>query len=150
MLKLHQKNIYFKCFINQVVDVDQMFKALQGLQVGPKLDFDAVYLPVVNSVFRHSKLSLPQKIKKFTQANMHGKFFLMSLLISLNTIDKVFIEKSKTLSLSLLPLMFSDSAVGGPDENEDKVNYRRIVEEKIAQNAGNIKQLVNFENKAFY
>jgi len=63
---------------------------------------------------------------------MHGKFFLMSLLISLNTIDKDFIEKSKILSLSLLPLMFSDSAVGGSDENEEKMNYRRIVEEKIA------------------
>ena len=33
----------------------------------------------------------------------------MSLLISLNSVDKNFIEKSKILTLSLLPLMFSDS-----------------------------------------
>jgi hypothetical protein len=124
------------------VDVEAMLKALENLKAGGKTDFDAVYLPVVNSVFRHSKISLPQKIKKFTAANMHSKYFLMSLLISLNTIDKHFIEKAKTLAISLLPLMFSDA-----DEN---LNYRQIVEEKIAQNAGGIRQLVNFENKAFY
>jgi hypothetical protein len=81
---------------------------------------------------------------------MHSKYFLMSLLISLNTVDKVFIEKSKVLALSLLPLMFSDSGVESGDGDSGKLSYRKIVEEKIAQNASNIRQLVNFENKAFY
>jgi hypothetical protein len=93
-------------------------------------------------VFRNSKLSLPQKIKKFTQSNMHSKYFLMSLVISLNTLDRHFIEKAKILAISLLPLMFTDDT--------DKLSYRQIVEERITQNASQIKQLVNFENKAFY
>ena len=82
---------------------------------------------------------------------MHSKYFLMSLLISLNTVDKVFIEKSKVLALSLLPLMFSESAVDANDTADNtKISYRKIVEEKIAQNAPSIRQLFNSENKAFY
>ena len=114
------------------------------------MDFDPVYMAVVNSVFRHSKISLAQKVRKFTTTNMHSKYFLMSLLISLNTVDKVFIEKSKVLALSLLPLMFSDTIFDAIDDNNGKFSYRKIVEEKIAQNASTIRQLVNSENKGFY
>jgi hypothetical protein len=52
---------------------------------------------------------------------MHSKYFLMSLLISLNSVDKVFIEKSKVLTLALLPLMFSDANF---DSENFKINYR--------------------------
>lgn len=114
------------------------------------MDFDPVYMAVVNSVFRHSKISLAQKVRKFTTSNMHSKYFLMSLLISLNTVDKVFIEKSKVLALSLLPLMFSDTNFDATDAISGKISYRKIVEEKIAQNASTIRQLVNSENKGFY
>lgn len=110
-----QKNVYFKCFTSQVVDVDSVLKALGSLKP-ETVDFDPVYLPIVNSVFKHSKLALPQKIKKFTGSNMHSKYFLMSLLISLNTVDRHFIEKAKTLAISLLPLMFASS--------EGEINYR--------------------------
>ena len=49
--------------------------------------------------------------------------FLVSLFVSLNSTDKLFIEKARILSLAILPLMFPDLA------------YRKIVEDKIIAHA---------------
>ena len=66
-----------------------------------------------------SKAPLDNKIQKFTKFNLQSKFFLTSLFIGLNTTDKKFVEKSRILSLAVLPLMFPD------------LKYRRIVEDKM-------------------
>ena len=70
-----------------------------------------------------SKAPLDTKIQKFTRFNLQSKFFVVSLFIGLNTTDKKFIEKSRILSLSVLPLMFPD------------LKYRKIVEDKITAHA---------------
>ena len=64
----------------------------------------------------------------------------MSLFVGLNSNDKIFIEKSRILSLAILPLMFPD------------LKYRRIVEDKIIDRAraGQIKKLISHENRHFY
>ena len=49
--------------------------------------------------------------------------FLVSLFVSLNSTDNLFIEKARILSLAILPLMFPDLA------------YRKIVEDKIIAHA---------------
>lgn len=71
---------------------------------------------------------------------MHSKIFLVSLFVGLNSTDKIFIEKSRILSLAILPLMFPDQV------------YRKIVQDKIIAHAqtSQIKTLISHENKHFY
>ena len=61
----------------------------------------------------------------------------MSLFISLNAVDKNFVEKAKTLALAILPLMFGDA------------KYRAEVEQKLTE-VPDINVLVSNENKSFY
>ena len=68
-------------------------------------------------------MNLESKLRKFQQGNLHSKLFLVSLFVGLNSTDKIFIEKSRILSLAILPLMFPDVA------------YRKIVEDKIIAHA---------------
>ena len=57
--------------------------------------------------------------------------------MSLNSMDKKIIEKSKILCLSVLPLMFEDE------------KFREIVESAIAEHE-DLRSLVAFDNKNFY
>ena len=45
-------------------------------------------------------------MKKFISLNLHAKFFLVGLFMSLNLTDPVLIEKSKLLTVSTLPMLF--------------------------------------------
>ena len=105
-----------------------------------KSQFAPVYETLVNCVFKKSKANLESRLRKFCQSNLHSKIFLVSLFVGLNATDKIFIEKSRILSLAILPLMFPDVA------------YRRTVEHKIIAHAqtGQIKTLISHENKHFY
>ena len=79
-----------------------------------------MYKTLVNSLFKQSsKILLEKKVEKFCKYNLHSKLFVVSLFIGLNTTDKKFLEKSRVLCLSLLPLMFQS------------VDYRKTVEEKL-------------------
>ena len=156
-----QKNVYFKCLVNCVIDTIALMKALEGLKSAPvdedgenepvdckpsqaaklaKSAFAAVYSTLANSVFRQSKANLESRLRKFCSNNLHSKIFLVSLFVGLNSTDKMFIEKARILSLAILPLMFTDLA------------YRKIVEDKIISNArmNQIKTLIGHESKEFY
>ena len=88
-----------------------------------------------------SKASVDSKMRKFTQSNMHSKFFLVSLFMGLNSTEKTLIEKSRVLSLTVLPLMFVNQ------------EYRTIVENKLVSlsQSGQLKtKLINHESKEFY
>ena len=144
-----QKNVYFKCLVNCVIDTIALCKALESLRsVAPepeseeakgespaaevkvthaaqlaKSPFAPVYQTLVNCVFKQSKASLESKLRKFNQSNLHSKIFLVSLFVGVNSTDKLFIEKSRILSLAILPIMFPDPA------------YRKVVENKIIAHA---------------
>ena len=157
-----QKNVYFKCLTNCVIDTIALCKALESMRsviVDPteeakgvsevkttkaaqlaKSPFVPVYETLVNCIFKQSKANLESKLRKFCQSNLHSKIFLVSLFVGLNSTDKIFIEKSRILSLAILPVMFPDPA------------YRKIVEDKIISHAqtNQIKTLISHENKHFY
>ena len=100
--------------------------------------FEPIYQNICGALFSsQSKASLDVKIKKLTGYNIHAKLFLVALFITLNAIDKNFVEKAKTLALGILPLMFSDK------------EYREEVEKKLSEEP-NINTLVSNENKTFY
>lgn len=114
-------------------------KITQAAQLA-KSPFVPVYQTLVNCIFKQSKANLESKLRKFCQSNLHSKIFLVSLFVGLNSTDKINIEKSRILSLAILPEMFPDPA------------YRKIVEDKIIAHAqtGQIKLLISHENKHFY
>jgi len=117
-----------------VVDTSVLLKSLQNG------DFEGVYDHLTASIFRAKTMaSLNARLKKFTQYNLHSKYFLVGLFMTLNSSDRIFIEKSRILCLSCLPLMFVDT------------DFRKTVQQKILDTvAKDAKQLVHFENKQFY
>ena len=130
------KNVYYKCLINCVFDTQQLLQDLENLKNEPEVQtnksdaksqlplkiqskFSKVYTTLVKSVFKNQKSSLETKLRKLSSGNLHAKFFLVGIFMALNSTDKVLIEKSKILSICVLPLMFTD------------LDYRREVEENI-------------------
>ena len=111
-----QKNVYFKCLTNCVIDTIALCKALESMRsviVDPaeeakgvtevkttkaaqlaKSPFVPVYETLVNCIFKQSKANLESKLRKFCQSNLHSKIFLVSLFVGLNSTDKINIEKS--------------------------------------------------------
>ena len=86
---------------------------------------------------RSTKTHIETKIKKFLSYNLHCKYFLVSLFMSLKSVDKKVIEKSKIICLSVLPLMFEDE------------KFREVVESMIQEHE-DINSLIAFDNKNFY
>ena len=62
-----------------------------------------------------------RKFEKLLKYGLVTKVFLVCLFVSLNEIDKQFVERARVVCLVLLPLMFSDES------------YRKQVEHKISQ-----------------
>jgi hypothetical protein len=77
-------------------------------------NFDPVYTKLVHWCFeghgRGAPQTIEQKLKKFIGNSLHTKLFLLGLFMSLNSVDRSYIEKSRVLCLSLLPLVMVSPA----------------------------------------
>lgn len=89
------------------------------------------------------RILIDTQVKKFVQYNIHCKYFLLTLSMSLNLRSNgepaqiSQIERSRLICLATLPLMFDDE------------EFREQVEEKIS-NMPDLSQLLQFDNKDFY
>jgi len=55
-----------------------------------------------------SKQLIGTRYDKFMKSGLQTKLFLVCLFITLNAVDKQFIEKARIICLAVLPSMFND------------------------------------------
>ena len=87
-----QKNVYFRC-LTSLVDSNILRKLLESG------DFENAQLLISQSL-------IGCKVDRFLKHGLVAKLFLVCLFMTVNSQDKTFVEKARSLCLATLPLMF--------------------------------------------